>query len=191
MNQNPSAASPVLFSRHVSRVKLVDSRKLARRLQGTSSLPSGPILFIPVESPLSGIAGRMGVTAINGCDMLFFDVQTDAKYFCNVASAGDPEVVAALLRWNESGLMPVWLETPQGQCGFMRLPFQLNDTYRQAFVNAARKDYLSDLQTQFNRMLEPGAVESVVAARTGQVTVSVQVGFLATVHTQPKLDQLH
>lgn len=191
MTQNPFAAFSVPFSRHVSRVKLVDSRKLARRLQGSSSLPSGPILFVPVEGSLRGLVGRLGVTAIDGCDLLFFDVQTDEKYFCNVASAGDPEVVAALLRWNESGVMPVWLETPQGQCGLVRHPFRLNDTYRKAFVDAAREDYLSDLQTQFNMLLEPGVVEAVVAGRTGQFVANVQVGFLATVHTQPKLDPLH
>jgi hypothetical protein len=169
----------------------MDSRKLARRVVGPNTLPKGPILVIPINALPVGLSGGVGLTAINGCDMFFFDVRADGKYFCNVASAGDPKVVAAMRYWSAAGVMPVWLETPEGQCGLIRHDFQLNDIHEKAFADSDRKGYLLDLQKGFNNLLEPGVIETVVASRTGQVFDEVQVGFLATVHTQPALEPLH
>lgn len=185
---NPKTIStPAQFERFVSRVKLVDSRELERRLQSKGSLPQGPVLCVTIDTPLTGLTGRVGLVAIGGCDILCFDVQTDSKYYFNVASAGDPTVVAAMHAWHEAGAIPFWLETPQGQCGLVRHRFQLNDVFRKSFEDAKRQDYLSDLQTQFKALLEPGVVELALAARTGYNIPNVKVGFLATEHTQPGL----
>lgn len=187
MTNNPYLSFSVPAERFVSSVKLVDSRKLERGLHAKGSLPRGPILCVPIDAPLVGLRGRLGLAAIGGCDMLFFDVQADSKYFCNVASPGDPAVVAAMLAWHQAGAIPFWLETPQGQCGLVRHRFQLNDVLRRSFEDAKRKDFLSDLQTKFKDLLEPGVVEQVVAGRTGFHFPNVQVGFLATEHTHPGL----
>lgn len=191
MTQNPPSAFATPFTRHVSRVKLMDSRNLARRAMGPTTLPKGPVLVVPIDAPLTGLSAHFGITAIDGCDMLFFDVQAGGKYFCNVASAGDPKVIAAMRYWGATGVMPVWLETTEGPCGLVRHQFQLNEIYRQAFEDSDRMGYLTDLQTRFNKILEPGVVEAVVASRTGLNFYEVQVGFLATVHTQPALEHVH
>lgn len=191
MTLNLSSAFGIPFSRNVSRVKLMDSKRLARKVIGSPNLPKGPVLFVPIDAPLVGLSAHFGVTCIDGCDMLFFDVQAGGKYFCNVASAGDPLVAAAIKYCGETGVLPVWLQTPDGPCGLGRYPFRFNDVYKQAFAGGTRKDYLSDFQSRFNQILEPGVVEAVVASRTGLAFEQVQVGFLATLHTQPALEPIH
>lgn len=183
--------SAVPFSRRVNRVELLDSKVLERRAQGPVAVPMGPILFVPVDAPLVNLSAHFGVTAIDGCDVLFFDIQAGGSYFCNIASAADPLVVAALKYWGASGEMPLWLETQEGPCGFARHPFKLNDVYRQAFVDANRNEYTSDLQLRLRRLLKPGVLEAVVASRTGRLLERVEAGFLATSYTQPALEPIH
>ncbi len=131
--------SAVPFSRRVNRVELLDSKVLERRALGSVSLPVGPILFVPIDAPLLELSAHFGITAIDGCDVLFFDVQAGGRYFCNVASAGDPVVTTAMKFWDATGVMPVWLETSVGPCGLVRHPFKLNNAYRQAFDDAAHR----------------------------------------------------
>lgn len=183
--------SIVPFSRRVNRVELLESKILARRALGPVALPKGPILFVHVDAPLVDLSAHFGVTAIDGCDVLFFDVQAGGRYFCNIASAADPLVVTAMKYWDATGEMPVWLETPGGPCGLVRHPFQLNDVYRQAFLDAFRSEYTADLQLRLRRLLEPGVLEAVVASRTGRTFERVDAGFLATSYTQPALDSIH
>jgi len=173
------------FIRVVNRVELMDSQRLSRRAVSIAALPKGPVLVVPIDTPLTGLSAHFGVTCIDGCDMLFFDVQAGGKYFCNVASAGDPLVVAALQYCGATGVFPVCLETYEGPFGMARYPFQLNDAYTQALVDGAREDYLSQFQTRFNSILEPGVAEAVVKSRTGLEFPEVVLGFLSSVHTQP------
>ncbi len=150
----------------------------------------GPILFVTVDAPLVNLSAHFGVTAIDGCDVLFFDIQAGGSYFCNIASAADPLVVAALKYWGASGEMPLWLETQEGPCGFARHPFKLNDVYRQAFVDANRNEYTSDLQLRLRRLLKPGVLEAVGQAVTVPRCSGVLEGVFASEASGPDVCDL-
>lgn len=191
MTKYPSQPSFTPFTRYVSRAAIVDSAKLARTTLGSPNLPKGPILTLPLDAPLADLGAYFGVTVIDGCDMLFFDVMAGGEYFCTVASAGDEEVKAAMKYWDKTGVMPVWLHTKTGPCGLIRHKFYLHEVYQKAFAASARKDYLSELKDRFNRILEPGVAEAVVASRTGLQFGRVHVAFLGTSKTQPDLTPAH
>lgn len=187
MTMNPPNFSRTPFSRKVNRAAIVDSKKLQKHTTGPNSFPKGPVLVLPVDVPLVGITPIFGITALEGCDMLFFDVVASGQYFCNVASAGDLEVMNAMLHWNKAGVMPIWLKTKAGPCGLIRDEFSLHQAYKTAFAASGHKDYLNQLRDRFHRLLEPTMMEGLVAARTGLQFHHVHVGFLATSKTQPGL----
>jgi len=119
--------------------------------------------------------------------MLFFDVVCSGRYFCNVASAGDHEVMNAMSYWDRAGVLPIWLQTKTGPCGLIRDDFSLHQAYKTAFAASAHKDYLNQLRDRFHRLLEPTMMEGLVAARTGLQFHHVHVSFLETSQTQPGL----
>lgn len=187
MTMSPPNFSRTPFSRKVNRAAIVDSKKLQKHTTGLNSFPKGPVLVLPVDVPLVGITPIFGITALEGCDMLFFDVVASGQYFCNVASAGDLEVMNAMLHWNKAGVMPIWLKTKAGPCGLIRDEFSLHQAYKTAFAASGHKDYLNQLRDRFHRLLAPTMMEGLVAARTGLQFHHVHVGFLATSRTQPGL----
>ncbi|MBS4049078.1 MAG: hypothetical protein KG075_22225 [Alphaproteobacteria bacterium] len=187
MTRNTPNFSRIPFSRNVNRAAIVDSKKLRKHTTGPNSLPKGPVLVLPVDVPLVDITPIFGITAIEGCDMLFFDVVASGQYFCNVASAGDREVMSAMSHWDKTGVMPIWLKTKAGPCGLIRDDFSLHQAYQTAFAASAHQDYLNQLLDRFHRLLEPTMMEGLVAARTGLKFHHVHVGFLATSQTEPGL----
>jgi hypothetical protein len=187
MTNDPKIFSLTHTTRPVHRAAIVESKKLAKQIVGRHNLPRGPVLVLPVDGPLVDLEAFFGITAFDGCDVLFLDVVVGGKYFCNVASAGDSEVINAMKHWDKTGVMPVLLETKAGPCGLVRQSFNLNEAYRAAFAASAHKDYSVQLKARFNQLLEPGILEQVVAWRTGLTFNHVQVGFLATTHSQPTL----
>lgn len=191
MTKNPSQLRIAPFFRQVNRAAIVDSARLEERIRGMYPLPQGPILVLAVDAPLVDLSAHFGITEMDGCAMLFFDVFTGGQYFCNVASAGDPEVFSAMKQWDDAGVMPIWLETRVGPCGLIRREFTLNEVYERAFVASARPNYIPQLQARFNAMLEPGVAESIVESRTGLAFAQVNIGFLGTSHSQPALPSAH
>lgn len=187
MNQSPLLLHIAPFSRYVSRAAIVDSTLLMKKAPGAPNIPQGPALFIPLRAPIVDVSLHVGVRSINGCPLLFFDVMTDGEYFCNVASAGDHEVMEALERWDETGVMPIWLQTTVGPCGMITKEFKLNEVYSRAFAMSSHEDYLGQLRELFNLMLEPGVIEDIVASRIGRHFGRVHVGFVATTSTLPAL----
>lgn len=191
MTKNPSNFNFRPFTRYVNRAALVDSAKLAKYAVNARNLPKGPVLVLPVDAPLSGLEAYFGVTVIDGCEIIFFDIMAGGEYYCTAASAGDSEVIAAMKHWDKAGVMPIWLETKSGPCGLIRHDFKLHDAYKTAIAASAHKEYLGQLQHRFNSMLEPGIAEWVVRSRTGLAFNRVNVGFLATSKAQPALPSAH
>lgn len=187
MTKNPLLLHIAPFSRYVSRVAIVDSTLLIKKARGAPNIPQGPVLFVPLRAPIVDVSLHFGVRSINGCPVLFFDVMTDGEYFCNVSSAGDYDVMEALERWNETGVMPIWLQTTDGPCGMITKEFKLNEVYSRAFAMSRHEDYLGQLRDLFNQMLEPGVIEDIVASRIGRYFGHVHVGFVATSSTLPAL----
>lgn len=187
MTQNRLQPRLTPFCRYVRGVAIVDSALLSRYATGAANIPKGPVLFIPIDAPIVDLSIYFGVREVDGCPVLFFDVMTGGQYYCNVSSAGDREVMAALEHWDRAGTMPIWLQTATGPCGLINRDFKLHEDYRKAFAMSSRSDYLGQLQELFNSMLEPGRVESIIASRTGMVFDRVNVGFLATSSTRPAL----
>lgn len=187
MTKNPLLLHIAPFSRYVSRAAIVDSTLLMKKAFGAPNIPQGPVLFIPVRAPIVDVTFLCGVRSINDCPVLFFDVMTDGQYFCNVASAGDPEVMDALVRWGEAGVMPVWLQTIEGPCGMFTKEFKLKEVYSRAFAMSNHEGYPGQLRELFNLMLEPGVIEDIVASRIGRYFGHVNVGLVATSSTMPAL----
>lgn len=87
--------------RFISRVSLLNPLELDDETRsGLTTAPHLPILDIPIFEPVTQPGFRIGLMAIDGCDVLFFDVQMGRNYYCNVANPGDPEVYNAMMAWH-------------------------------------------------------------------------------------------
>lgn len=181
---------PGPFVRPVNRVRLLGRKQIQKETGARLSVADVPVLVVPVDTAVQSALVVCGISEIEGCDLLFFDVLVGERYFCNVASAGDADVVSSMVSWNKAGYMPVLLLGSGAQACLVRQPFELNRVYEQAIVDAARPDFLSDLQKRFQLLLEPNAIESLVASRHALAFKSLSVGFVETKGSGPGLEAI-
>lgn len=179
---------PGPFVRPVNRVRLLSRKQIQKETGARLSVADVPVLVVPVDTAMQPPLVACGISEIEGCDLLFFDVLVGDRYFCNVASAGDADVVSAMVSWNKVSYIPVLLLGSGKSAGLVRQPFELNRVYEQAIADAARPEFLSDLQKRFQLLLEPNAIESLVASRHSLAFKSLSVGFVETKSSVPGLE---
>lgn len=178
--------------RFISRVSLLNPLELDDETRsGLTTAPHLPILDIPIFEPVTQPGFRIGLMAIDGCDVLFFDVQMGRNYYCNVANPGDPEVYNAMMAWHKAGFMRARLKGSDGFNQIGRDPFEMNPVLEKAYRDSSAKEgHLLDFQERFHTLLEHGALEAVVGARTRQTFANISVGFLQTKHTDPAMPEV-
>ena len=178
--------------RFISRVSLLNPSELDDETRsGLTVEPQLPILDIPIFEPVTQPGFRIGLMSIDGCDILFFDVQMGRNYYCNVANPGDPDVYDAMMAWHKAGFMRARLKGSDGFNQIGRDPFKMNPVLEKAYRDSSsKKGHLLDFQERFHTLLENGALEAVVWARTRQTFTNIGVGFLQTKHTDPAIPEV-
>lgn len=177
--------------RRVNRAKLVDADLLVDLIPRGGSFPGGPVIGVRADTPVDGSFITFGMHSFNGCTMLFFDVFSDDEYFCSVASANDPSVLAAMKVWLKAGIAPVWKRRQDGSNDFSLKPFSLDEDKAATLTCYRGEHYLERFFTSFTALREPNAIEEVVAARHGRCFPKVHIGLLVTEHTNPSQMQVH
>lgn len=171
--------------RHVNREKLVDAELLADVIPRGGPFPGGPVIGMRADTPLEDAFASFGMHSVDGCTMLFFDVFAGEEYFCNVASANDPFVLAAMKVWLKAGIVPVWMRRKDGRNDFALQPFSLGEKKTAELTCNLGDRYLERFFSAITELREPNAIETVVAMRHGRFYSKVHVGLLVTEHTNP------
>jgi hypothetical protein len=185
----PFAAIPPLASneRFIRRASLVDATTLTKTEQKQLPKPHVPILSLDLGGKIHQPNLGMGLVALDGCDILFFDVWQGRTCFSYLANPGDPDVVAAMTAWDKAGFMRVQLRGG-GEMLVMRDEFTLSPVVKKAFKDSAEKpDFTAAFLSKFELMMEPGGIEGIVFGRTRRQPDAVNAGLVCTAHTEPNL----
>lgn len=189
---SPFSAIPqqVSSERFIRRASLVDAASLTTSEQKQLSKPHVPILSLDLGGKIHQPNLGVGLVALDGCDILFFDVWQGRTCFSYLANPGDPDVVAAMTAWDKAGFMRVQLRGG-GEMRVMRDEFKLSPIVKKAFKESVEKpDFTAAFLSKFELVMEPGGIEGIIFGRTRRQPDAVNAGLLCTAYTEPNLPKL-
>lgn len=183
----PYAAIPldVTTERFISRAGFVDTSTLTKEEQLQLPKPHVPILSLDLGTKIHQPNLGMGLVALGGCDILFFDVWQGRTCFSYLANPGDPDVASVMTAWDKAGFMRVQLRGG-GEMRLMRDSFTLSPIVKKALQDSSEKsDFTATFLSNFEVLMQPGAIEAVVQGRTRRQPTTVNAGIVCTAHTEP------
>lgn len=182
----PFSAVPVRVTTqgHIKRASILPAPAVGNKKKSSLPGPAVPVLQLNFDRKLHQPTFGMGLVAIDGCDLLFFDVWQGSTCFTNLANTGDPILMDAMRAWDKAGFMRIELRSPDGEARVMRRPFKLEKSLVKSHMDSKeRPNHLAEFKSVFFTLLKPGAMEAMVAFRTRREPTETIMGFLATEHT--------
>jgi hypothetical protein len=176
----PFAAIPVRVTTQgrITRASILSAPSIGNKKKSSLIEPAVPVLQLNVDSMLHEPTFGMNLVAIDGCDLLFFDVWQGGTCFTNLANMGDPLLMDAMRAWDKAGFIRIELRTLDGEVRVMRQPFKLDKALEKSHLDStARPNHLAEFKSLFFELLEPGANEALVTARTRRHPTETVMGF--------------